>query len=165
MRLVYVTLIPATIPNLFSRFSKVLRAFRVIRLFGRLKSLRNIVQAISLSIVPVLNAFVIIYLVASICLNSNSSPYISFLNCCILHSAHFSNPEIHKDQASQHLGKLKVMRIGYQPSYGTRIVRIPVQLSKQIQIDLLSSVQQSTNDTPLDRCHHGGQLFRRHCTR
>ncbi len=46
---------------------QVLRAFRVLRLFGRLKNLRNIVTAISSSIIPVLNAFIIIYLVASIC--------------------------------------------------------------------------------------------------
>jgi hypothetical protein len=45
----------------------VLRAFRVLRLFGRLKTLRNIVTAITASIVPVMNAFLIIYLVASIC--------------------------------------------------------------------------------------------------
>ncbi len=47
--------------------TQVLRAFRVLRLFGRLESLRNIVTAITASIIPVLNAFVIIYLVASIC--------------------------------------------------------------------------------------------------
>ena len=53
----------------FARWPRrqVLRAFRVLRLFGRLKSLRNIVAAITESIVPVLNAFLIIYLVASIC--------------------------------------------------------------------------------------------------
>ena len=58
-----------TPPTLF----QVLRAFRVLRLFGRLKNLRNIVTAISASIVPVLNAFLIIYLVASICSSPSSS--------------------------------------------------------------------------------------------
>ncbi len=57
-------------PNSPILMSQVLRAFRVLRLFGRLKSLRNIVAAISASIIPVLNAFVIIYLVASICLST-----------------------------------------------------------------------------------------------
>ena len=45
----------------------MLRAFRVLRLFGRLRSLRDIFNALIASIVPVLSAFLIIYLVASIC--------------------------------------------------------------------------------------------------
>jgi hypothetical protein len=49
---------------------RVLRAFRVIRLFGRLKSLKNIVGALTASILPVMNAFLILLIVASICENS-----------------------------------------------------------------------------------------------
>ena len=39
----------------------------MLRLFGRLRSLRDIFNALIASIVPVLSAFLIIYLVASIC--------------------------------------------------------------------------------------------------
>ena len=46
---------------------RVMRAFRVIRLFGRLKSLKNIVGALTASILPVMNAFLILLIIASIC--------------------------------------------------------------------------------------------------
>ena len=46
---------------------QVLRAFRVLRLFGRLRRLRAIIGGITSSIRPVLNAFLIIFVVASIC--------------------------------------------------------------------------------------------------
>ncbi len=49
---------------------RVMRAFRVIRLFGRLKSLKNIVGALTSSILPVMNAFLILLIVASICESS-----------------------------------------------------------------------------------------------
>ena len=46
---------------------RLMRAFRIIRLFGRIKTLRNIVTALTTSILPVLNAFVILLVIASIC--------------------------------------------------------------------------------------------------
>ena len=46
---------------------RVMRAFRVIRIFGRLAALKNIVLGLSLSIIPVLNAFVLVLLLMSIC--------------------------------------------------------------------------------------------------
>mmetsp|Transcript_42423 Transcript_42423/g.86731 ORF Transcript_42423/g.86731 Transcript_42423/m.86731 type:complete len:381 (+) Transcript_42423:198-1340(+) len=46
---------------------RVMRAFRVLRLFGRLKALRQIINALTASIVPVLNAFLIMLIVTSIC--------------------------------------------------------------------------------------------------
>jgi hypothetical protein len=46
---------------------RLMRAFRIIRMFGRIKTLRNIVTALTASILPVLNAFVILLVVASIC--------------------------------------------------------------------------------------------------
>ena len=45
-----------------------MRAFRVLRLFGRLRSLREIFNALTAAIVPVISAFLIIYIVASICM-------------------------------------------------------------------------------------------------
>ncbi len=44
-----------------------MRAFRVIRLFGRLGSLRDIIAALTAAVVPVLNAFLIMLIVGSIC--------------------------------------------------------------------------------------------------
>ena len=44
-----------------------LRAFRVVRLFGRMGALRDIVASITAAFVPVLNAFLVMLIVASIC--------------------------------------------------------------------------------------------------
>ncbi len=44
-----------------------LRAFRVIRLFGRLKGLKNIVTALASSVIPVLQALLILLIIGSIC--------------------------------------------------------------------------------------------------
>ena len=46
---------------------RLMRAFRIVRIFGRIKALRNIIKALTSSILPVLNAFVILLVVASIC--------------------------------------------------------------------------------------------------
>ncbi|KAJ1474801.1 hypothetical protein T484DRAFT_1830971 [Baffinella frigidus] len=43
-----------------------MRAFRVMRLFGRLQSLRQIINSLTSSIVPVMNAFLIMFLVMAI---------------------------------------------------------------------------------------------------
>jgi hypothetical protein len=44
-----------------------LRAFRVVRLFGRMAALRDIVASVTAAVVPVLNAFLVMLIVASIC--------------------------------------------------------------------------------------------------
>jgi hypothetical protein len=49
---------------------------RVIRLFGRIKALKNILTALTASIVPVLNAFLIMLVIAAICEFSAASPSI-----------------------------------------------------------------------------------------
>ena len=54
----------STLPGVKSL--RILRAFRVMRLFGRLQSLRQIITALTESIVPVANAFLIMMLVTSI---------------------------------------------------------------------------------------------------
>jgi hypothetical protein len=46
---------------------RLMRAFRIVRIFGRIKALRNIITALTTSILPVLNAFVILLVIASIC--------------------------------------------------------------------------------------------------
>jgi hypothetical protein len=55
---------PVTMP---ANAIRVVRALRVVRLFGRMKSLRNILGALSKSILPVSNALLVLFIVASIC--------------------------------------------------------------------------------------------------
>ena len=45
---------------------RILRALRVIRIFGRVKSLKKIVSALTMSLLPVLNVFLILFLLISI---------------------------------------------------------------------------------------------------
>ncbi len=47
--------------------ARLLRAFRIVRLFGRVKELRKMFSAISSSIFPMMNAFVILVIVLSVC--------------------------------------------------------------------------------------------------
>jgi hypothetical protein len=46
---------------------RVIRAFRVIRIFGRLSALKNIIASLSASLIPVFNAFLLVILFMSIC--------------------------------------------------------------------------------------------------
>ena len=55
---------PIDIPDWFV---KLVRAFRVIRLFGRISGLKKMVTAVTASIFPMMNAFVILLVVLSIC--------------------------------------------------------------------------------------------------
>jgi hypothetical protein len=48
-------------------FVKLVRAFRVIRLFGRIGALKKMATAVTASIFPMMNAFVILLIVLSIC--------------------------------------------------------------------------------------------------
>ena len=48
------------------RSIRLIRAFRVMRLFGRLQSIRKIIQAIGHSILPVGNAFIIVVLIMAV---------------------------------------------------------------------------------------------------
>ena len=48
------------------RAIRLLRAFRVMRLFGRLESIRKIISALGKSLIPVGNAFVIVLLIKSV---------------------------------------------------------------------------------------------------
>ncbi len=46
---------------------QLMRAFRVIRLFGRISTLKKMTSAVTASIIPMMNAFVILLIVVSIC--------------------------------------------------------------------------------------------------
>ncbi len=53
---------------------RVVRAFRVIRIFGRLSALKNIINALSASLIPVFNAFLLVILFMSICSSRPALP-------------------------------------------------------------------------------------------
>ena len=46
---------------------RMLRAVRVVRLFGKVEALKRVVAALSASVVPMANAFVILFIMISIC--------------------------------------------------------------------------------------------------
>ena len=54
-----VSLGPLSLPT---NVMRVMRAFRIVCLFGRLRSLREIIQALSMSMIPVMNSFIILLL-------------------------------------------------------------------------------------------------------
>jgi hypothetical protein len=55
---------PMDIPNWFVQ---LMRAFRVIRLFGRVHALKKMIAAVTASLFPMMNAFIILMIVLSIC--------------------------------------------------------------------------------------------------
>ena len=55
----------------------ILRAVRVVRLFGRLESSRKILAALSVSLLPMCNAFFIMLIVAMICESPHRSLYVA----------------------------------------------------------------------------------------
>jgi hypothetical protein len=55
---------PSDIPDWLVR---LMRAFRVVRLFGRVEQLTKMISAITASLFPMMNAFVILGIVLSIC--------------------------------------------------------------------------------------------------
>jgi hypothetical protein len=52
--------------------TRSLRAFSVTRLFGRLKGLKNIVTALASSVIPVLQALLVLLIIGSICKQATS---------------------------------------------------------------------------------------------
>jgi hypothetical protein len=47
---------------------RMLRAVRVVRLFGKVEALKRVVAALSASVVPMANAFIILFIMISICM-------------------------------------------------------------------------------------------------
>ena len=69
--------------NVPASILRVLRAFRVVRIFGRLRSLKNIITALAMSVSPVANAFILMLLVIAICeCQSSLSPIIPITLDC-----------------------------------------------------------------------------------
>jgi hypothetical protein len=52
-----------------------LRAFRVVRLFGRLGPLRDIIESLTAAVVSILNAFLVLLIVSSVCENFEGMKY------------------------------------------------------------------------------------------
>ena len=65
--IVLMSLIDIGISNIPDWLVKLMRAFRVIRLFGRVKALKKMITAVTASIVPMMNAFVILLIILGIC--------------------------------------------------------------------------------------------------
>ena len=65
--IILVSLIALGPLNIPASILRVVRAFRVVRIFHRLKSLKNIVDALTASVIPVANAFLLMLLVVSVC--------------------------------------------------------------------------------------------------
>jgi voltage-gated sodium channel len=64
---IVLSLIALALADLPINVLRLVRAFRVFRLFGRMQALKNILASLSASIVPELNAFMIMFIVISIC--------------------------------------------------------------------------------------------------
>ena len=67
---------------------RILRALRVIRLFGRVKSLKKIISALTMALLPVMNVFLILFLLMGICEFSASSLQTIVWGCWISHHRH-----------------------------------------------------------------------------
>ena len=65
--IVLMSLIDTGVSNIPDWLVKLMRAFRVIRLFGRVKALKKMITAVTASIVPMMNAFVILLIILGIC--------------------------------------------------------------------------------------------------
>ena len=64
--IITMSLISTVITNEPTGIVRILRALRVIRLFGRVKSLKKIISALTMAMLPVLNVFLILFLLISI---------------------------------------------------------------------------------------------------
>ena len=86
MFVVGMSLISLVLTNEPTGIARVMRALRVLRLFGRLKSLRKILTALALAIVPVCQVFLILFILlcvgALLCvpLVPSSSPLLCHSN-------------------------------------------------------------------------------------
>ncbi len=64
---VAMSIVPLLVPNQNTGIVRILRAFRILRLFRRVPSLRKIITALSMAVLPVLNVFCILFLLMGIC--------------------------------------------------------------------------------------------------
>ena len=64
---VVMSIVPLLIPDQNTGIVRILRAFRILRLFRRVPSLRKIITALTMALLPVLNVFCILFLLMGIC--------------------------------------------------------------------------------------------------
>jgi hypothetical protein len=69
---------------------RLVRAFRVVRLFGRMRALKRILSSLCASIVPELDAFLIFFIVASICESLPSTDH-SIASYDSIHTRHHAS--------------------------------------------------------------------------
>jgi hypothetical protein len=65
--IVAMSLMSLIVTNQPTGIVRILRALRVIRLFGRVASLKKIISALTMALLPVLNVFLILFLLMGIC--------------------------------------------------------------------------------------------------
>jgi hypothetical protein len=64
---VAMSIVPLLVPEQNTGIVRILRAFRILRLFRRVPSLRKIITALTMALLPVLNVFCILFLLIGIC--------------------------------------------------------------------------------------------------
>ena len=64
---VVMSIVPLLVPAQNTGIVRILRAFRILRLFRRVPSLRKIITALTMALLPVLNVFCILFLLMGIC--------------------------------------------------------------------------------------------------
>ena len=72
---IFLSLVALGLANMPVTVLRLVRAFRVVRLFGRMQTLKNILTALSSSILPEINAFMIMFIVIAICKLSFPLPH------------------------------------------------------------------------------------------
>jgi hypothetical protein len=75
--IVILSIIGVINPNEPTGIVRIIRALRVIRLFGRVRSLKRIISALSMAILPVLNVFLMYFLLLGI----GATPCLSSCPC------------------------------------------------------------------------------------
>ncbi len=65
--IVFMSLVDLGANNIPNWFVQLMRALRVIRLFGRISALKKMTDAVTASLFPMMNAFIILIIVLSIC--------------------------------------------------------------------------------------------------
>lgn len=64
---VAMSILPLLVPEQNTGIVRILRAFRIVRLFRRVPSLRKIITALTMALLPVINVFCILFLLMGIC--------------------------------------------------------------------------------------------------
>ena len=64
---VIMSILPLLVPEQDTGIVRILRAFRIVRLFRRVPSLRKIITALTMALMPVINVFCILFLLMGIC--------------------------------------------------------------------------------------------------